>query len=100
MKDIIEINGEKYHRIDSGNTKKQIVVLQHGWVIVGDVTQNGDYLTIDNASVIRVWGTTKGLGEIANDGPTSKTKIDPCPTNTVHILTTVTRMDCNANNWQ
>ena len=99
MKDIIEINGEQYRKVDNINSKKQIVVLQRGWVIVGDVSQEGDYLTINNAFVVRIWGTTKGLGEIAENGPTSKTKLDPCPKNTVHILTTVTRMDCNPSNW-
>ena len=99
MENIIEINGEKYRKIDACGSKKQIVVLQRGWVIVGDVSQNGDYLTIDNAAVVRVWGTTKGLGEIAINGPTSKTKLDPCPTNTVHVLTTITRMDCKAEKW-
>jgi hypothetical protein len=99
MNEVIEVNGEKYRKIDNSTTKKQIVVLQRGWVIVGDVSQDGDYLTIDNAAVIRVWGTTKGLGEIAMSGPTSKTKLDPCPANTVHVLTTVTRMDCDQANW-
>ncbi len=99
MENVIEVNGSKYRKIDGSNSKKQILVLQRGWVIVGDVTQDGDYLTIDNCSVIRVWGTTKGLGEIAINGPTSKTKLDPCPTNTVHVLTTVTRMDCASENW-
>ena len=99
MKDIIEIDGNQYRKIDSSDTKKQILVLQRGWVIVGDVSQDGDYLTVVNAAVIRIWGTTKGLGEIAENGPTSKTKLDPCPTNTVHVLTTVTRIDCNKDKW-
>ncbi len=99
MKDKIEIDGIEYCRCDDINSKKQIVVLQRGWVIVGDVSQEGDYLTIDNASVIRIWGTTKGLGEIAEGGPTDETKLDPCPTNTVHVLTIVTRMNCNEDKW-
>ena len=95
----IEINGETFTKLSNENTKRQIVVLQRGWVLVGMVTQDGDYLTITDASVIRVWGTTKGLGEIASGGPTSKTKLDPCPLNTVHVLTVVTRMDCDPGNW-
>jgi len=95
----IVLNNEVYRKISTETTKLQIVVLQRGWILVGKVTQEGDYLTITDASVVRLWGTTKGLGEIAMNGPTSKTILDPCPTNTVHVLTTVTRMDCNPEKW-
>jgi hypothetical protein len=78
--------------------KKQIVVLQRGWVVVGDVTTVGDELTIENASVIRFWGTTKGLGELV-DGPTEKTKLDPCGTVTAHALAVVLRIDVDAQKW-
>ena len=99
MNETIEVNGEVYKKVNNDTTKLQILVLQRGWVIVGNVTQNGDYLTITDTSVIRVWGTTKGIGEIAISGPTSKTKLDDCPTNTVHILTVVTRIDCDESKW-
>ncbi|MCP4489815.1 MAG: hypothetical protein GY820_21230 [Gammaproteobacteria bacterium] len=99
MKEVIEVDGQQYRKIDTNYAKKQIVILQRGWVVVGDVTREGDELTINKCSVIRVWGTTKGLGEIALAGPTPKTKLDPCPQVTVHILTTVARMDCNYDNW-
>jgi hypothetical protein len=79
-------------------SKKQIVVLQRGWVVVGDVTPTGDELTIENASVIRFWGTTKGLGELVN-GPTEKTKLDPAGTVTAHALAVVLRIDVDAEKW-
>ena len=100
MKDEIELNGKTYKAVINETTKKQILVLQRGWVIIGDVTQDGDYLTVTNCAVIRVWGTEKGLGEIALNGPTSKTKLDPCGDNTIHVLTTVMAMDANEEKWQ
>ena len=60
----------------SGPTK--IVILQRGWVMVGRLERNGSDCKLHNASVIRTWGTTKGLGEIAMNGPTANTKLDKC----------------------
>ncbi len=53
----------------------KIVVLDRGFVYVGDVTIDGDFVLIHNARNIRVWGTTKGLGELC-DGPTATTVVD------------------------
>lgn len=50
----------------------RIVVLDRGFVVIGDVTDLGDKLRIVAARTIRRWGTTKGLGEIVA-GPTSST---------------------------
>ncbi len=52
-----------------------IVVLDRGFVYIGKASFEGDILRIENARNIRVWGTTKGLGELVN-GPTSKTVTD------------------------
>lgn len=54
---------------------QHIVVLDRGFVYVGDVLINGDYVTIKNAQCIRVWGTTNGLSQLQN-GPLSSTKLD------------------------
>ena len=64
---------------------QNIVVLDRGWVYVGDVTITGDYLRIENAKNIRVWGTTQGLGELIS-GPTSSTKLDHVGTVEAPIL--------------
>lgn len=50
-------------------------MLDRGFVYVGEVTEFPDRILIKNAKNIRVWGTTKGLGELAN-GPTAATKLD------------------------
>ena len=54
---------------------QQIVVLDRGFVYVGDVTESDDRITIKDARNIRVWGTTNGLGELRN-GPLPSTKMD------------------------
>ncbi len=43
-------------------------VLQRGWVMVGEFSKVGSDCSLTNAAVIRYWGTTKGLGEIAENG--------------------------------
>jgi hypothetical protein len=77
----------------------QIVVLKRGWVVVGMVAISGDDVTISNASVVRVWGTTKGLGEIAMNGPTKDTVLDPCGVVRAHKGSVVLYIDCAETKW-
>lgn len=77
---------------------KQIVVLQRGWVVIGDVSKDGDEIVVENASVIRRWGTTKGLGQLAN-GPTSTTVLDKAGTVRAHELAVVFTLDVDASKW-
>ena len=76
MKEII-VDGQKYYPANS-DSKIKIVILQRGWVMVGRFERNGSDCTLFDASVIRSWGTTKGLGELAKNGPTESTKLDKC----------------------
>lgn len=78
---------------------KQIVIAQRGWVFVGDVERDGDDVKINNASCIRRWGTTKGLGELAKEGPKSNTVLDPMGTVRLHSLAVVASIDCEATQW-
>jgi len=78
----INVNGKIYYSDQDTKTEfsgeLKIVVLQRGWVIVGKFERNGSDCKVHNASVIRNWGTSKGLGELALSGPTVSTKLDPC----------------------
>jgi len=79
---------------------KQILVLQRGWVVVGDVDQdNTEKVVLTNASVIRRWGTTKGLGELALEGPRPNTVLDPCGQVEAHPAAIVLRIPCEASKW-
>ena len=82
----------------SGNIK--IVILQRGWVMVGRFERNGSDCKLHNAAVIRSWGTSKGVGEIAKDGPTPNTKLDPC-NGLVEFdyLTVVSTISCDEKKW-
>ncbi len=54
-----------------------LIIVDNGFVYHGDLTADGDFYLISNAKNIRVWGTTKGLGEL-RAGPTQNTTFDPC----------------------
>jgi hypothetical protein len=77
----------------------RIMILQRGWVAVGKFSQNGEQCRLENAAIIRRWGTNKGLGEIALNGPTTSTVLDKCPTLRFHELTIVASMDCEESKW-
>ena len=101
----VKIDGVDYVRADSVRTKDavgalKIVVLQRGWVLVGELEKKGTDCKLHGAAVVRVWGTTKGLGEIAVGGPTSSTKLDVCGgVVSFDWLTVVFTLDCDAKAW-
>jgi hypothetical protein len=74
-------------------TKREIVILQRGWILVGDVAKVGDELVIFDSKVIRRWGTTEGLGQLAIAGATAETTLDNTGTVTTHQLAVVARID-------
>ena len=81
----------------SGELK--IVILDRGHVLVGNVKVENDWIETTNASVIRRWGTTRGLGEIAMGGPTPETKLDPIGTVRSPIRALIGLVDCEAGKW-
>jgi hypothetical protein len=55
-----------------------IIIANSGWVFVGDIKVHKSFSEIKNCNVIRRWGTTKGLGQLAIEGPLEKTVLDFC----------------------
>lgn len=78
----------------------RIVILQRGWVMVGHYSRKGTQCYLDHASVIRRWGTTAGLGELAAEGPKSNTVLDPCRGQVeCHELTVIATLKCRRESW-
>lgn len=99
----IEVDGEVYIKEgtqDPKNSDIKIVVLQRGWIMIGRYSKDGDIVTLENASVIRQWGTTKGLGQLAFDGKQSSTKLDKAGHVEFHILTVVATLNCDDKKWE
>jgi len=73
---------------------KNIIVLQRGWVVIGELEKKGTYFKLTKGATIRAWGTSKGLGEIALNGPTKNTILDDLPESVFHELTTILIIKC------
>ena len=58
---------------------KVIAIATNGFVYIGEVeVDNVSHLRLTDAYNIRKFGTTRGLGQIALEGPTRETVLDPC----------------------
>ena len=104
----ITIDGVQFVRADSVPPKPdgeiKIVVLDRGFVYVGRVTiENPEDLdamvVMRDAKNIRIWGTTKGLGELTN-GPTAKTVLDDCGTVRAPWRAVISLLDTKAGSWK
>lgn len=81
------------------NEGLNIVILDRGFVYVGDVSIEGDWLLIANAKNVRRWGTTQGLGELAAKGPQPETKLDMGGTIKAPMRAVVGLLKCEASSW-
>ncbi|MDE3096883.1 MAG: hypothetical protein KGK07_12920 [Chloroflexota bacterium] len=80
---------------DTATGARVILVLPRGWVVVGTLAYEDDRVVrLTDTSVIRRWGTTAGLGQLALHGPQPETVLDPCGTVQAHPQAIVLRMAC------
>ena len=77
----------------------RIVILQRGWIYIGEYSEDGVECKLTNAKNIRRWGTTEGLGELATKGKQENTKLDEAGTVRFHKLTIVASLDCDNAVW-
>ena len=77
----------------------KIIILDRGFVLVGHAHINGDWVEMTKASIIRRWGTSRGLGELAANGPLSGTKLDPIGTVRSPLRALIGLVDCEAASW-
>ena len=76
-----------------------IVVVDRGFVYVGDAEVTSDWCIVTNARNIRVWGTTRGLGELALNGPTDNTKLDDVGTVRIPMRAVISVIDTEQCKW-
>ena len=76
-----------------------LVILPRGWVMVGECKENENKLIVKNASVVRRWGTTKGLPELANKGPLSGTVLDGKCEMEFPNSSIIAKMTCDKKAW-
>ena len=85
--------------------KIEILIITHGWVIVGVVTDDGresGEAEIAYAHTIARWGTTGGLAQLC-EGPRGETRLNPMlphgdalRINRAHVIG---RLACDSSKW-
>ena len=76
-----------------------VAVLDRGFVYVGDVEVTDEWCVITGAKNIRYWGTTGGLGELVNNGPNDKTKLDSVGTVRAPMRAVISLIDTEKEKW-
>lgn len=73
---------------------KKIVIAVNGWVFIGKTVIKEKTVILTDASVIRRWGTERGIGQIAISGPTKDTILDPLPRTEIQKASVIAVLDC------
>ena len=78
-----------------------IYVMDRAFVVVGEtITDDGEWVHLKRCAVVRKYGTTHGLGQIARGGPTKETILDSEPEGTaIHLRYVLRRIPCNVSAW-
>lgn len=101
----VELNGVKYVRKDSVSFPAavpgdiQIVVADRGFVYIGKVEITSEYTILRKAQNIRIWGTSRGLGELVS-GPREQTKLDPVGTVRIPNRAVISIIDVEQSKWK
>ncbi len=85
--------------VEAGDKEVRIVVLTHGWVLVGYYRKTAYGVHLDQSAVVRVWGTEHGLGQIAIGGPTKSTVLDPQGYTDAPHSAVIFTIKCDGENW-
>ena len=76
-----------------------IVVADRGFVYVGEAAIGEEWCVLSSARNVRCWGTTRGLGELALNGPTDKTKMDDVGTVRIPMRAVISVIDTVGEKW-
>ena len=97
--DVEYVRRDLHEQAPSGD--RHIVVLQRGFIFVGNLDKsNAPEFVLTDAYNVRRWGTSSGLGELADKGPLTNTKLDKATAVKFHELTVVLMIPCNESNWK
>lgn len=78
----------------------RIIVLQRGWNLIGRFSEDEKGFVIhEPCYVIRRWGTTGGLGQLAIEGPQQETILDKTPNVRGHIDALIFTIDVDESKW-
>jgi len=78
----------------------EIVILQRGFVMIGFLSKKENDCTLTDAYVIRSWGTSRGLGELALEGKKENTLLDKAGLVELNNFTIIARIKCDYSKWK
>ena len=86
----------------SEDKELRIVIVQAGWVFIGQYEFDRvlNCVRLTDASCIRVWGTTAGLGQLALKGKQKETVLDYAGVVDVPLGSVVATLVCDKSVWQ
>jgi hypothetical protein len=79
-----------------------IFVMERSWILVALWEPDpNDFLSlkVHKAAVVRRWGTTKGLGELASEGPQTGTVLDEEACDQINRTAVKRRIACDEKAW-
>ncbi len=78
-----------------------IVVIDNGFIFVGNCSTNEKWVYITEARPVIRWGTKEGLSQLANNGPLKNTKLgeEQKTTNKTPISRLLNIIPCNRDKW-
>lgn len=76
-----------------------LVVADRGFVWVGHTVTDADWVHITAARVVRRWGTSEGLNELAAKGPLTNTRLDAPADLKVSRKALIAIIPCEAEKW-
>lgn len=76
-----------------------IVVADRGFVYVGRVEVDEDFCVVEQAKNIRKFGTERGLGQLALEGPQENTVLDEVGIVRIPMRAVISIIDTEAAKW-
>lgn len=87
-------------KVVKNKKERLLVVIDRGFIHVGHVIIKGNFYSIPAGYTVRRWGTTKGLGELAMNGPLAETELDQNTEVMIHKDKVIFTMKCNEEKWK
>lgn len=76
-----------------------IAVLDRGFVYVGGIRVMDGFVVITQARNVHKWGTNRGLGQLAREGPQKDTVLNPSPDVFVPLHALIHLIACVPEKW-
>ena len=102
MKDMIEIDGVQYQKVEAEDERLRLVIVDNrGLTFIGRCRLDGndEWMLIRDARCVIYWGTTKHVAELVK-GPTTKTQFGLARDVRIRCQNVIAVYDCEEEGWK